>query len=141
MITADRERIEIDLPTDVIFAMRGMGKPEMVRKKLKVALAVFLFQEETISLGKAAELAEMSRVQFTELLQSYGIAAYEYSERDFGQDMELILRSHEYTDTLPDPVFDREYDDWLEKLIGLYPVETPDEILIRRIETERDGWE
>jgi predicted HTH domain antitoxin len=90
MITADRERIEIDLPTDVLFAMRGIGKPEIVRKKLKVALAVFLFQEETISLGKATELAEMSRVQFIELLQSYGIAAYEYSERDFGQDMEAV---------------------------------------------------
>ncbi len=90
MITADRERIEIDLPADVLFAMRGMGKPEIVRKKLKVALAVFLFQEETLSLGKAAELAEMSRVQFVELLQSYGIPAYEYTERDFERDTEAV---------------------------------------------------
>ena len=90
MTTANTEHIEIDLPGNLIFAMRGVGKPDIVRKKLKLALAVFLFQEETISLGKAAELAELSRVQFIELLQSYGIAAYEYSETDFRRDMEAV---------------------------------------------------
>jgi predicted HTH domain antitoxin len=90
MATANTERIEIDLPGDLLFAMRGSGKPDMIPKKMKLALAVFLFQEESISLGKAAELAEMSRAEFAERLQSCGIAAYNYSETDFRRDAEAV---------------------------------------------------
>lgn len=90
MIAAQRERIELDLPGDVLFAMRGVGKPDIIQKKLKAALALFLFREETISLGKATELAEMSRVRFIELLQAHGLAAYEYTEHDFGRDQEAV---------------------------------------------------
>ena len=90
MVNVTRERIEIDLPVDVLFAMRGFGNPEVIKKKLKIALAVFLFQEETISLGKAIELAGMHRVQFIDLLQEHGIGAYHYTEQDFGRDQEAI---------------------------------------------------
>ena len=45
MATAKTERVEIELPRDIIFAMRGLQKPEEVKKKLKIALAIFLFQE------------------------------------------------------------------------------------------------
>jgi len=76
------ERIEIDLPRDVIFAMRQLQKPEEVKRKIKVALALFLFQERTISLGKAVELSEMSRVKFMEVLKDHDIPVYEYYERD-----------------------------------------------------------
>jgi len=90
MLTTQRERIEIDLPEDVLFAMRGFGKPEVIQRKLKVALALFLFQEGTISLGKAIELANMHRVRFIELLQEHGIAAYEYTDQDFEWDQEAV---------------------------------------------------
>ena len=45
------ERIEINLPKDIIFAMRGLEKPAKVKKKLKLALAILLFQERAISMG------------------------------------------------------------------------------------------
>jgi len=48
--------------------MRGLEKPEGVKNKLKIALAILLFQEGSISLGKATELTEMSRVRFVEVL-------------------------------------------------------------------------
>jgi len=63
--------------------MRGLEKPEDVKKKLKMALAILLFQEKSISLGKATELAEMSRVKFIEVLKEHSIPAYEYTEKDF----------------------------------------------------------
>ncbi|KAF0121460.1 MAG: hypothetical protein FD151_1224 [bacterium] len=69
MTTTKTERIEIDLPEDIIFAMRGLEKPEEVKKKLKIALAILLFQEKSISLGKATELSELSRVRFMEVLK------------------------------------------------------------------------
>jgi predicted HTH domain antitoxin len=77
MTTTKTERIEIDLPQDIIFAMRGLEKPEEIKKKLKMALAILLFQERSISLGKATELAEMSRVRFMAVLKQHGISAYE----------------------------------------------------------------
>ena len=95
MATIKTERIEIDLPEDIIFAMRGIEKPEEVKKKLKIALAILLFQEKSISLGKATELAEMSRVRFMEVLKEHNISAYEYGERDFERDQQVIDRYRE----------------------------------------------
>jgi len=90
MNTTKMERIEINLPQDIIFAMRGLEKPEGVKKKLKIALAILLFQEGSISLGKATELTEMSRVRFIEVLNEYGIPAYEYGEKSFEKDQQVI---------------------------------------------------
>ena len=84
------ERIEINLPQDIISAMRGLEKPEGVKKKLKIALAILLFKEGSISLGKATELTELSRVRFIEVLKKYGIPAYEYSEKGFEKDRQVI---------------------------------------------------
>jgi predicted HTH domain antitoxin len=95
MATTKTERIEIDLPEDIIFAMRGIEKPEEVKKKLKIALAILLFQERSISLGKATELAELSRVRFMEVLKEHNISAYEYGERDFERDQQVIARYRE----------------------------------------------
>jgi len=90
MNTTKMERIEINLPQDIIFAMRELEKPEGVKKKLKIALAILLFQEGSISLGKATELTEMSRVRFMEVLNEYGIPAYEYGEKSFEKDQQVI---------------------------------------------------
>ncbi|MCD6101861.1 MAG: UPF0175 family protein [Candidatus Cloacimonetes bacterium] len=84
------EHIELELPQDIIFAMRRLKKTEDIKKKLKIALAIVLFKDKSISLGKAAELAEMSRVRFIELLKEYDISAYEYTEKEFEKDKQVI---------------------------------------------------
>ncbi len=89
------ERIEIDLPQDIIFAMRGLGGPEGVKSKLKTTLAIFLFQKKAISLGKATELTEMTRARFLELLKEHHLAAYEYTENDFKRDQQAIASTRE----------------------------------------------
>ena len=92
---AKSEKIEIDLPQDIIFVMRGMEKPEEVKRKLKMALAILLFQEKSISLGKAAELAEVSRVRFMEVLKEHGWPSHEYGEKDFERAQETIVKYRE----------------------------------------------
>ncbi|MBN1226143.1 MAG: UPF0175 family protein [Deltaproteobacteria bacterium] len=84
------ERIEIDLPQDILFAMRSIDKPEEVRKKLKMALAALLFQERSISLGKAIELAGMTRTKFMEFLKEHRISPYEYTEKDLERDQQAV---------------------------------------------------
>ena len=95
MNTTKMEPIEINLPQDIIFAMRGMEKPEGVKKKLIIALAILLFQEGSISLGKATELAEMSRVRFMEVLKEHDIPVYEYGEKSFEKDQQAMDRYRE----------------------------------------------
>ena len=95
METDKMERVEVELPRDIIFAMRGLQKPEEVKKKLKIALAILLFRERAISLGKATELAGMSRVRFMEVLIEHGMPAYEYGDEDFEKDRQMIA---EYRD-------------------------------------------
>src|SRR3990170_1190149 len=92
------EKIEIDLPQDIIFVMRGMEKPEDVKRKMKMALALLLFQEKSISLGKAAELSDVSRVRFLEVLEvlkEHGLPSYEYSEQDFERDQDALVKYRE----------------------------------------------
>lgn len=95
MPTTKFERIEIDIPHDIIFAMRLLKKPDEIKKKVKAALALLLFQEKTISLGKAAELAETSRVKFMEVLREHDIPAYEYDEKDFQSDQKAVGKYRE----------------------------------------------
>ena len=83
-------RIEVDLSGDVLFAMKSFGHPGKVQQKIKTALAVFLFQEDAISFGKAAEIADMPQGQFRDLLQAHGIAAYEYTDETMARDDEAV---------------------------------------------------
>lgn len=92
METIKTERIEIDLPQDIIFVISRSEKPDEVRKKLKIALAILLFQEKSISLGKAVELAEISRARFMEILKEHGLPVYEYEEKDFEKDQQVIAK-------------------------------------------------
>lgn len=85
--------IQVELPQDIIFAMRGHRgdrKVEDIKNKLKISLAIILFQEGKISLGKAAELAMMSGVKFIEVLKKYDLPAYEYTEEDFDKDQHAV---------------------------------------------------
>ena len=90
MAIIEMEKIEMEIPKDILFAMREVKDSEKIKKKLKTALAIFLFQERSISLGKAVELAETSRVKFMEVLRAHRLPANEYSEKDFEMDSEAV---------------------------------------------------
>lgn len=85
-----KERIEIEIPRDIIFAISEPQEMEKVRDKLKLALAILLFQEKTISLGKATELSGLSRVKFINILNNLDITVYEHGEKDFERDQIAI---------------------------------------------------
>ena len=55
-----------------------------------MALALLLFQENAISLGKAAEVADMNYGQFLDVLHAHGIAAYDYTEQEVAWDNEAV---------------------------------------------------
>ncbi|MEW6007356.1 MAG: UPF0175 family protein [bacterium] len=77
----------MEIPRDVLFAA-GIEE-ERVSLELKKQLAVHLFENELLSLGKASEFAEMSRWDFMDLLGSKGIQLH-YGVKEFKEDMETL---------------------------------------------------
>jgi predicted HTH domain antitoxin len=56
--------------------------------QVRIAVAIHLFQEGVISIGKAAELAGEPRISFERFLASIGIAPVQYDEEMYAQDLQ-----------------------------------------------------
>jgi len=59
----------------------------IIKTGLNVDLAIKLFDEEIISLGRAAELAGMNRIDFMNLLGEMGIAVVRYSPEELEEEL------------------------------------------------------
>jgi predicted HTH domain antitoxin len=62
----------------------------LLRHGVQVALAIKLFQEGTVSLGKAAKLAGLDRETFIDRLSSLGIPAVDYPAEDLDQELATL---------------------------------------------------
>lgn len=60
---------------------------ELLELGLRPALAIKLYREEAISLGKAAKLAGLSLNSFIDKLGKYGIPVVNYSAKDLEQEI------------------------------------------------------
>lgn len=58
--------------------------------QVRVALAIHLFQEGLVSVGKAAELAGEPRADFELLLADLGIPSARYDEADYEHDLAVL---------------------------------------------------
>lgn len=63
---------------------------ELLSHGIHVILAVKLFAEGSISLGKAAKVAKMGLAEFTEYVSEQGIPIVDFSEEDFDQEMAYL---------------------------------------------------
>ncbi len=74
----------LDIPDSVV---QGLRLPEgEIPQRLRTELAVALYAQGVLSLGKAAELAAMSRLLFGELVGQRGIPRH-YGDADLAQDL------------------------------------------------------
>ncbi len=91
MVTAP---IEI---SDEIFALLAQsslaGRPHA--DQVKAALAIYLFQEHVISIGRAAELAGEPRATFELLLGQMGIPPARFTEADYKHDWLAIKQARD----------------------------------------------
>ncbi|MCL5061712.1 MAG: UPF0175 family protein [Nitrospirae bacterium] len=67
----------------------GLIEPDNV---VRESIALFLFQKKLISIGKAAELANMSLAKFMDLLESLKIPQAEYTQDNFLTDLATIKK-------------------------------------------------
>lgn len=61
--------------------------------QVTIALAVYLFQERLVSIGRAAELAGEPRATFELLLGQMGIPPVRYDESDYEREWRAIERA------------------------------------------------
>ena len=84
-------RVELELPAAFLYMLPLSRMPAReLDRQVRIALAVQLFQEGVISLGKAAELAGESRSRFETFLWESGIPVVRYTETEYRQDKEAI---------------------------------------------------
>lgn len=73
----------LQIPQDILDSAR------LTPKDLKVEIAVHLYEEGRLSLGKARELAGMSLWEFRQMLAARGIAPH-YDVEDLEEDMATL---------------------------------------------------
>jgi predicted HTH domain antitoxin len=74
----------LQIPDSVVQSLR-LPEGEMAQR-LRTELAVALYSQGALSLGKGAELAEMTRFEFGELVGQRGIPRH-YTEEELAQDL------------------------------------------------------
>ena len=73
----------ITIPKEIMLSLRESS--EDIVKDMKRTVAVKYYKENKLSLGQCAELAEMAKEDFIELLSSYKISIF-----NFDNDEELL---------------------------------------------------
>jgi len=61
--------------------------PDVSEDDARLLLAIRLFEEARVSVGKAAEIAGYSRVAFMEVLAHKGVASVNYPAQDLADDI------------------------------------------------------
>ena len=79
----------VEIPDSVA---QGLRLPESeIESRLRVELAVALYAQGILGLGKASELADMARLPFSELLGKRNIPRH-YTEDELKQDLDYGYR-------------------------------------------------
>lgn len=80
--------INIDLPSDILLTLNE--SEDELKKRIKISLAVQLYIEKKVTIGKAAQIAELSRLQFETLLSENKIPISFLEIEDVLDDIEKL---------------------------------------------------
>ncbi|NYB72923.1 UPF0175 family protein [Sedimentibacter hydroxybenzoicus DSM 7310] len=68
----------ISFPEEIVLSLRESS--ENIIKDMKRTVAVKYYKEKKLSLGQCSELAEMSKEDFIQLLASYKISIFNFTD-------------------------------------------------------------
>jgi len=77
--------VSIDLP-ETAFAALGKA-PKDLGREILIAAVVKWFELGKISQGKAAEILELSRAEFLEVLSLYRVSAWQYTKEELDEEL------------------------------------------------------
>ncbi|MFP5274019.1 UPF0175 family protein [Coleofasciculus sp.] len=77
--------IQLDIPEEILISLKET--PETIARELQILAAVKLFELGKLSSGRAAQLAEISRVEFLILLGRYQVSPFYLTPEELEQDI------------------------------------------------------
>ena len=82
---------QVDVPEELLERLqRSWLGSRSTADQVRTALAIHLFLEDLVSIGKAAELADTPRVEFEWLLSEMKLPIARYDVADYEQDLRAI---------------------------------------------------
>lgn len=84
------ETITLEVSQDLLAALK-MGVQDL-GQNLRLLAAIAFYQEKKLSLGKAAELANLNRLEFMDELSARKITIFDYDESALLTDLEGIAQ-------------------------------------------------
>ena len=82
------QTIKIELPSDILLTINE--SEEELKKRIKISLAIQLYIQQKVTIGKAAQIAELSRLQFETLLSENKIPISSLELEDVLKDIEKL---------------------------------------------------
>lgn len=82
------QTINIELPSDILLTLNESEKE--LKKRIKVSLAIQLYLQQKVTIGKAAQIAEMSRLAFETMLSEYKISISSLGLADVLEDISKL---------------------------------------------------
>ncbi len=82
------QTINIDLPFDILLTLNESEKE--LKKRIKISLALQLYIQQKVTIGKAAQIAELSRFQFETLLSENQVPISSLDLADVMDDIEKL---------------------------------------------------
>ncbi|MGB9661687.1 MAG: UPF0175 family protein [Moorellaceae bacterium] len=80
-------RLEFELPKELF--LKGRASEQMIRAETLKRLAATFYIDGSLSLGKAAELANVSKQEFLDFLAEHNIPL-NYDVKDLEEDLEIV---------------------------------------------------
>ena len=82
------QTISVDFPNDILLALNESEND--LKKRIKITLAIQLYELQKLTIGKAAQLSGMSRLEFEKELSKNEISISNLNEEDVLSDIEKI---------------------------------------------------
>lgn len=82
------QSISIDFPTDILLAINESEND--LKKRIKIILAIQLYKSQKITIGKAAQISGLTRLEFEKILSDNNISISNLNERDILSDIEKL---------------------------------------------------
>lgn len=79
------QTINIDFPDDILLALNETESD--LKKRIKIYLAIRLFKLQKVTIGKAAQIAGVSRLEFDTILSENEIPISNLTIEDIHQDI------------------------------------------------------
>ncbi len=84
----NQQTINIELPSDILLTLNE--SEEELKKRIKLSFAIQLYIQQKVTIGKAAQIAELSRLQFETLLSENKIPISSLELEDVLKDVEKL---------------------------------------------------